>query len=608
MKHPIRSLILVAALAVALNVTPAKAVLVSNGPPNVVGIINQAHVGGVGYLVGPPLSPSAYDLNTLLPSATTPVGTKVGRFYPSIGDFDCSTNTVSGWSSNIVFNVGEGFYLLPSADFTNAWYGEVREGNWTNTIITGGSLYSLVAPLFPLGGNLNTNIMQGWPKSGSSGDRMLPWNVEGQDWRTGFGFYYPSGARSNTWYLNYMIKPGESFLVRQGTNSTPDTTNWVSSFTVDGGTYGPANRSVGVWVSIANVSTTPSVPAVTTATITAHNTAAAVNYTLLCSASVGADQVWWPVYTFSGIDGDYSANITWTNSPNPDPAAWTNSNYGNVLATNVPYSNIGMPSIYFTVQDNPTTPRPMGSGSDKLEIHVKAGNTFTPVVNYTTNTPTKVTNVFGNDVYELTGADVWQLNLGWNGDDYAWWLQGGDLYDKSKILPGLGWPTNRYPSQPAHAFFNLGSCVNMTNFSACNFDLDPIQQPLDFSNLGKLRDIELFGSGAPGITLKGCTNLWRLCIESCNATGTLDLSDCTALQDLRGALNNRPTRTGYTNITWPAGSAKSNIVHICVRDNPQLSTNLMSSTLDNSFTGLRELLFWGDNQTGPLNLASSNLT
>jgi hypothetical protein len=401
--------------------------------------------------------------------------------------------------------------------------------------------------------------------------------------------------------MNYMIRPGESFMVDRGTNAVPFTTNWVSFFTVDGGEYSPPNRSSGVWVSIANVFTTPSVPAVTTATITAHNTSAAINYTLLCSASVDTDQVWWPVCAFTGVDGDYSANIIWTNSPNPDPAAWTNSSYGNVLATNVPYTNIGMPSMYFTVQDNPTTPRPMGTGGDKLEIQVKTGNTFTPVVNFTTNTLTKSGNN-GNDIYELTGADIGELNLGWNGNDYDWWLQ--------PVLPLLGWPTNRYQSQPAHAFFNLASCTNMTNFYACNFNnnSDPIQQPLDFSGLGNLRDIELFNSGAPGITLKGCSHLWRLCIESCNVTGTLDLSDCTSLQDLRAALNNKPTRQGYTNIIWPTGSAKSNIIHICVRDNPQLSTNLMSSTLDNTFTGLQELLFWNDNQGGALNLASSNLT
>ena len=420
-----------------------------------------------------------------------------------------------------------------------------------------------------------------------------------------------------------MIRPGESFLARRGTNATPFTTNWVSFFTVDGGDYSPPNRSSGVWVSIANVSTTPSTPAVTTADIVMHNTSASRNYTLLCSSSVDSNQAWWPVYTFAG-GGDYTASIIWTNSPNPDPAAWTNSNYGNVLATNVPYSNIGMPSMYFTVQDDGQgNPRPAGGplGDLTLQIQVPRAytNTFAPSTNNgaaTTQTLAGKDPISGDGIFAFNPNDIYALNLGWSANDYDYWLN-QDSSGNSIPVSGTTDPDYRRRLQFANHIYNIGLCTNMTNFYCCNtnFNVNSYtlygdeNSMLDFHGLTSLKDIELYHAQLPGINVTGCSNLWRLCVEACDISGTLDLTGCTSLQDLRGALNH------FSDITFPGGTssapnANSNLVHICIRseDVSKLSPTLVSTKIDNSFTGLRELLCWDDGQTGVLNLASTNLT
>jgi hypothetical protein len=614
MKHPIRSLTLAAAITAALTLN-TQAVLLPP-PPNVntVGIINHSYAAGVNYMIGPPLDASPSDLSTIFPSATTPVGTKVGKFVPSIGDFYWSTNTANGWSSNIVFDVGEGFCLLPGADFIKTWAGEVRQGYSTNPITTGGGLYNLTTPPLPLGGNLNTNIMKGYPIFGGGYDRVLPWSVAGQDWPVNFGIFYPRGSHSNTWYLNYMIRPGESMFVERGTNQTPFTTNWVSFFTVDGSTnYTAPSHLHDLWVSIGNAATVQyGDSAVSTMTVTLHNMPSALtNYTLLCSSTVDSNQAWYPVCSVPG-SGDYAVDLIWTNSPNPSAAAWTNSNYGNTLATNVPYVNIGMPSMYFTVAPDGyyAGPRTTGGGTPlPLQIQVTGAANFQPAIDNATQTGLTPTQTLpnGDRVFEFDPTQIHALNLGWNAQDYDYWLNHDASWNSipvSGTTPANSETDYRHSSQNVRAIFNLNNCVNMTNFYACG---NPFISgaSLNFSGLTLLRDIELYQAGVSSINLANCSSLWRLCVESCNISGTLDLSGCTSLQDLRGACNQ------YSDITFPGGAggaANTNLVHICIRDNTKLSPYVVSTRIDNSFTGLQELLCWGDNQSGALNLASSNLT
>jgi hypothetical protein len=90
--------------------------------------------------------------------------------------------------------------------------------------------------------------------------------------------------------------------------------------------------------------------------------------------------------------------------------------------------------------------------------------------------------------------------------------------------------------------------------------------------------------------------LTRLCVEKSNIS-YLDLSEAPSLTDLRGASQRSSTYT----INW--GTTGANLWHICVRDNPQ-----MTSTFPfNQFPILKDFFNWNDNQTGTLHLTSTSL-
>jgi hypothetical protein len=607
MKHPIRSLILGAALAVALNVTPAKAVVVqtNSGWPNVVGIIYQAYANGAGLLIGPPFGASPNDLNTLLPSATTPVGTKVGRFVPSIGDYYYSTNTISGWSSNIVFNFGEGFYLLPSADFTNAWCGEVREGYWTNTITTGGGFWNLVSLPFPLGGNLNTNVMQGYPIYGGGYDKALPFNVAGQDWPTSYGIFYPRGGHSNTWYMNYMIRPGESFLVSRGTNATPFTANWVSYFSVDGlANYTPPN-SWDLYVSIDSATSAQvGSSLVTTSTVTIHNTQPGDMYELDCSTNIDATNgpITWTRFAVMQDQGNHSVSavVVWTNSPNPSAAAWTNSNYGNTLATNVPYTNIGMPSLYIRARDP-------GPADGYYWVKTIPTNNFEPWVNgapYTNALCVQSNTGQGYEIYEVAprNGPIWSLNFGFNGEDF--WPYGN--YD------GPGY--HLIPGQGVLEIYGLSS-RNNTNLAQLLISHNPIAY-LDLSACEfSLTNVEAYASSLKTLYCHD-NNIKRICLESNQLDGCW-LAWMDPLFDLR--LGPQLGNNGLTNMTLPflhywggndVIAPCTNLKHLCIRDNPNLRPDYLSSwPMPWAIPVLRELIAWNCGQTGVVNLTyTTNLS
>lgn len=123
---------------------------------------------------------------------------------------------------------------------------------------------------------------------------------------------------------------------------------------------------------------------------------------------------------------------------------------------------------------------------------------------------------------------------------------------------------------------------------------------LDFSNFVELDTIECFLSQSmTGVTLHNVPKLKRACFED-NNLSSLDLSDCPALEDLRGAVNN------YPDINW--GNIGSHVWHICIRDNPQLTNRNMFANADNKFPNLTELFIWDDNQTGALKISATHPT
>jgi hypothetical protein len=122
-------------------------------------------------------------------------------------------------------------------------------------------------------------------------------------------------------------------------------------------------------------------------------------------------------------------------------------------------------------------------------------------------------------------------------------------------------------------------------------------QSLDFSNFAHLDTIESYHSPTlTGVTLANTPKLRRACFEHCRLR-SLDLSQCPALGDLRGAENS------YPSVTF--GGIGRRVWHICVRDNPQFTNPALFKDM-RSFPNISELFIWDDNQAGSLRLPASN--
>ena len=120
-------------------------------------------------------------------------------------------------------------------------------------------------------------------------------------------------------------------------------------------------------------------------------------------------------------------------------------------------------------------------------------------------------------------------------------------------------------------------------------------ESLDFSNFLQLHTIECFRSGSlRSVSLTNCPSLKRACFEECDLVN-LDLTGCPNLEDLRAAANDFPSAV------FP--SSMPALWHICIRDNPQLTTQDLFASSD-GFPELRELFIWNDNQAGMLKLSN----
>lgn len=118
---------------------------------------------------------------------------------------------------------------------------------------------------------------------------------------------------------------------------------------------------------------------------------------------------------------------------------------------------------------------------------------------------------------------------------------------------------------------------------------------LDFAHFANLDTIECYLSGSlTAVTLEDLPRLRRACFEDCDLRA-LDLSQCPALEDLRGACNAYPT------IRF--GSIGRDVWHICVHDNPITETALFADL--SVFPKLRELFIWNTNQKGALRLPAT---
>jgi Leucine-rich repeat (LRR) protein len=122
---------------------------------------------------------------------------------------------------------------------------------------------------------------------------------------------------------------------------------------------------------------------------------------------------------------------------------------------------------------------------------------------------------------------------------------------------------------------------------------------LIFDDFVVLDTVECFLSQSTRhVSLKNTPSLTRLCLED-NNLSTLDISGCTALADLRGAVNN------YSTIDF-ANSA-DDVWHICVRDNPQITNDTLFAHMD-LFPNIAELFIWNDNQSGTFRMSQNHPT
>jgi hypothetical protein len=126
--------------------------------------------------------------------------------------------------------------------------------------------------------------------------------------------------------------------------------------------------------------------------------------------------------------------------------------------------------------------------------------------------------------------------------------------------------------------------------------LNPIKA-LNFSNFTALHTIECFYcTSLTTIKLHNVPSLTRLCVENCNIS-YLDLSEAPSLADLQGASQGSSIHA----INW--GSTGTHIWHMCVRDNPHMTSTLPSS----QFPIIKDFYSWNSNQSGILHLTSTNL-
>jgi len=223
-------------------------------------------------------------------------------------------------------------------------------------------------------------------------------------------------------------------------------------------------------------------------------------------------------------------------------------------------------SPIITVTGNPTIQWIFGDGS--------TSNSESPTVNFG-SAGTRI-----NTLVVTPWSAVTKINIGYDGSD------GG-------VTPGSSTIAN-LEQQNVIAVNGLENVAPYLQVWASNYN--PITA-LDFSDFTALNTIECFSCRSLAtIRLRNVPALSRLCVEQSNIS-YLDLSEAPSLADLRGASQRSSTYT----INW--GTTGANIWHICVRDNPQITSAYPFS----QFPILEDFYNWNDNQNGTLYLTSTSL-
>lgn len=223
-------------------------------------------------------------------------------------------------------------------------------------------------------------------------------------------------------------------------------------------------------------------------------------------------------------------------------------------------------SPIITVTGNPEIQWVFGDGS--------TSNSASPTVNFGSR------KIRENTLVVTPWSEVTKINIGYDGAD------GG-------VTPGSDTIEN-LEKQDVIAVTGLENVAPYLQIWASNYN--PITS-LDFSNFTALHTIECFYCKSLNtIRLRNVPSLTRLCLENCNIS-ELDLSEAPSLADFRGASQNSQAYS----INW--GTTGANMWHICIRDNPQMTSPLPAS----QFSLLKDFYVWNGNQSGTLHLTSTNL-
>jgi hypothetical protein len=227
---------------------------------------------------------------------------------------------------------------------------------------------------------------------------------------------------------------------------------------------------------------------------------------------------------------------------------------------------------------------PFTEPSDMIDIQTY-GNTFSPAITVTgatsvewkfsdgtTSASFTPTVNYGSEGlrHNLLKVTPWSalkvLNIGYDGTDEGY----GDFA--------------LVPDQKVLAIKNLSLAKD--GLQAICLEFSQITE-LDLSAFTSLQFIELpFNRNLGSVKLGSHPVLERICVEECNLPD-INVSGCPALKEMRGAINK------FTSINW--GTTYSSLWHLCVRTNPEFTTNVPDLT---NFPSLRELLLWNANQTG----------
>jgi PGF-pre-PGF domain-containing protein len=241
----------------------------------------------------------------------------------------------------------------------------------------------------------------------------------------------------------------------------------------------------------------------------------------------------------------------------------------------------------------------VGAESSSNITFVTTGSSFSPIITITGNATIQWT--FGDGTTSNSAAPrknfgsagtrtntlvvtpwsaVTKINIGYDGSDE------GVLPSSSTIA--------RLNQQNVIAVTGLENVAPSLQIWASSYN--PITS-LDFSNFIALNTIECFYCRSlDTIKLHNVPALKRLCLEHCNIS-YLDISEAPSLADIRASSQQGSTYT----INW--GTTGANIWHICIRDNPQITSTFPF----NQFPILKDFYNWNDNQSGTLHLTSTSL-